>query len=170
MIRWVGFILIVFGGAASGVLLAADVRRSLRQCRAVQNVLAYMKAEIEFHLTPLDEITKQVSAMMPHPLSAIFQSVSRDIRRMPGVPAGSLMRRALNVQRSKLAPELHGILAELFELLGKQDVLAQVRAVTLAEARLEQEIRRIDTEKKDRCRTYRTIGICAGLAIAVVLI
>ena len=170
MIRWFGFILIVTGAAASGSLLAAGVRRSVRQCTAMQNALAFMKAEIEFHLTPLDQISMQMASMLPQPLSLVFRSVSRDIRRMPGVLPGSLMRRALNVHRNKITPELSKILADLFELLGKQDVLAQVRAAELAEARLKQEIHRIEAEKKDRCRTYRTIGICAGLAVAVILI
>ena len=80
------------------------------------------------------------------------------------------MRRALHGYRDKIAPETASILEELFEQMGRHDVLAQIRAIELAETRLQAEIEHIHTDKLERCKAYRTIGICTGLAVAVILI
>ena len=170
MLRFVGFVLIVSSSASVGFSMADRVRRAQKLYRQALSSLAYMKAEIEFHLTPLDEITRQLSTLSSGVLGEIFSGFSRDITLAPGVSCGVLMRRCLRMQKYRLPQELSDILGELFDLLGRQDVLAQIRAIELAEGRLQQVYAQSRSEKNERCRAYRTIGICAGLALAIVLI
>ncbi len=54
--------------------------------------------------------------------------------------------------------------------LGKFDLGGQVRAIELAQERLRAELAEVQAGSRARCRSYETIGICAGLALAVMLL
>lgn len=170
MIRWIGFVLVVSGAAAAGISMAAAVRRSGEFYRQAQMALLHMKAEIEFKLTPLAEICGQLAVSCRQPLAGIFGAVETSLHLAPGRPCGVQMRRALQQKGLSMPEELKKTLTELFDTLGKQDVYAQLRAIDMAERRLQSALDELQREKKDRCRSYRVIGVCAGLAVAVILI
>ena len=54
--------------------------------------------------------------------------------------------------------------------LGKFDAAGQVSAIELAAGRLRQELQALESRRRERCRSYETIGVCAGLALAVILL
>ena len=58
----------------------------------------------------------------------------------------------------------------LFESLGKYDLEGSVQALDLALSRLREEAKTLQNGAAARCRTYLTLGICTGLAVAVILI
>ena len=69
-----------------------------------------------------------------------------------------------------LGPDARRALLELGMALGKFDMEGQCRAIGLAEARLQRELELLGQSRRARCRSYETIGVCAGLAIAVLLV
>ena len=168
MIRWLGFILVVSGGAATGIFMARSVRRKLEVCRELISALELMRGEIEFRLTPLGEICKQLGEVCKKPLGPVFSQIADDFISAPGRPSGVQMRRAL--QGQPLPEEPKAVLTELFDSFGKQDVYAQLRAIDLAERRIQLTLDELQGEKKERCQIYRMIGVCTGLAVAVILI
>jgi len=170
MIRWLGFVMIVGGASAAGILMATGVKRSLILYQQSIAALVYMKNEIEFQLTPIDKIAFELGNRLDAPLSSVFRALYSAIHFVPGIPLGLQMQHALAQTTQSFPLELKRTLTSLFDLLGKQDMLAQIRAINLAEERLNQEIQRLNAEKKERTRAYRTIGMCAGLALAVILI
>lgn len=170
MIRCVGFIFIIIGATATGFGIAFSVQRQCIFYRQLIGVLEFMKAEIEFRLTPLGEIYAQIGEGEAHFLRGIFLKMKAAQLQSPGRPAGVTMRRILQNCGTNIPKEGKCILMELFDVLGRQDVMAQIRALDYAEKRTQMALETIEKEKTNRCRTYRTIGICAGLALAVILV
>lgn len=170
MIRWLGFILVISGAAATGILMASDVKNTLKLYRQTLPALAYMKSEIEFHLTPLDKILLHLAKSQPKNIASGFGRLHDRMQTRPGVNLGMHASFAFTDEKNSYPAEWKTIMTNMFHLLGKQDVLAQIRAIELAEQNLNAAIDRLHSEKKERCRTYRTFGFCAGLAVAVILI
>lgn len=168
MIRWFGFILVVSGASAAGIFMSHSVQRKAEICTELISALEFMRGEIEFRLTPLGEICNHLGLVCKKPLGQVFSFVADALKSAPGRPSGVQMRRAL--QRQPLPEEAKVVLTELFDSCGKQDVLSQLRAIDLAERRMQLTLDVLQKEKNERCRTYRMIGICAGLAVAVILI
>lgn len=52
--------------------------------------------------------------------------------------------------------------------LGKYDLPGQLRAVDLAMDRLRSLLEQCQAEQRSRIRSYCTLGVCAGLAIAII--
>lgn len=58
----------------------------------------------------------------------------------------------------------------LFESLGKYDLEGNIQVLDLALSRLREEARSLQAGAAARCRTYVALGVCTGLAVAVILI
>ena len=170
MVRLIGFLCVAAGAAASGFGIASEVKKQCVFYRRLLDALEFLRTEIEFHLTPLRDICNQLSGMVGKPLDVIFHEVGNSLSDAAGRPAGVLMRRAILNQGTGLPKAGREVMEGLFDVLGKQDVIAQVRAVDLSIERTKSALNQLEKEKQDRCRTYRTIGICAGLAVAVILL
>lgn len=170
MIRYLGFILIVCGGSGCGIMLARETHKTLELYLQCAIALTYMKNEMEFHLTAVDQIAFELSNILPKPLATVFHNLYSSMCVAPGIALGLQMEKAMQRNKRPLPNNLKQIMIRLFDLLGKQDLQAQLSAIQLAEKRINREIERINAEKYERSRTYRTIGICTGLALAIILI
>ena len=65
---------------------------------------------------------------------------------------------------------LRTALMSLFDTLGKYDLDGNLQALDLALGRLREEARQLQGSAAARCKTYVTLGVCTGLAVAVILI
>ena len=63
-----------------------------------------------------------------------------------------------------------GTILSLFDSLGRYDLEGSVQALDLALSRLREEAKALQNSAAARCRTYLTLGVCTGLAAAVILI
>lgn len=54
--------------------------------------------------------------------------------------------------------------------LGRFDLESQLAAIERAKGSITSVLLQLQAQKRARCRSYETIGICAGLALAVILL
>ena len=62
------------------------------------------------------------------------------------------------------------VLKTLGKMLGNTDVEGQVSQIELTEEFLIKEIKEAEEEKRKNTKLYKTLGVTAGLAVAVILI
>ncbi len=106
---------------------------------------------------------------LPSPMNTVFMEISIGMERDPTESLGVRARIAFR-KHGDIPAQLCELLCDLFSLLGRQDSAAQLRALELAQCRLNSALECLQREKKEQCRVYQTIGICAGIALAVILI
>ncbi len=170
MLRWLGFFCIVGGAAATGFSMASDVRKKEEQLLRLLAALQYMKGEIEFLLTPVGQVCREISQQCANkPLRNVFVAVADDLERSPGRPVGQIMRKQLGTEHG-IFDDVKRILTDLFSCLGRQDVYAQVRSIATAQQRAETILEMHLKEKNERRHSYRVLGVCTGLALAIILI
>jgi len=169
LIRMIGFVLIVSGASCAGIRQAAYVRRSYLLYEDFRMALVWLKNEIQTALTPLEQAFGLVSGLISNPLGSLFAILSSRIKTDPSC---STVRVAAQffTSRPEIPAELQDVVYDLLRMLGRQDTAAQVNALELALSRTEALRKRLEQEKTERCRSYRTLGVCAGLALAVILI
>ena len=84
---------------------------------------------------------------------------------------GYACRQALAQTRGlSLSSAARGTILSLFDSLGRYDLEGSVQALDLALSRLREEVKALQNSAAARCRTYLTLGVCTGLAAAVILI
>lgn len=169
MIRCIGFVLIVAGASSAGIWMASRVNQELKCYRALLSALISMQSEIRCNCSTVVYASEKASERIPAPVSDILRSISTKLKDDPTVSPG-LHAHCVLRRMHEIPSEMRDIMRELFSLLGRQDLAAQLRALDLAVSRTECEINKLLSDRPDRCRTYRIMGICGGLAIAVILL
>ena len=145
------------------------LRTRARILNGLLTAVELMKNEISSHLTPLPEVCKLASLTAPSPLSGFFSRLSRDLQDPEAGTVQQLMRR--NLDRYDLllrAPERQTLL-DLGAALGRYDVEGQLRALDLAGKRLEGFAGQAQSEQKQRAKACGVLGVCAGLALVILL-
>ncbi len=168
MLKTIGVLFVVCGATGAGAATALGVRYALNAARQLCNALERMKNEIDYCRTPLP-VLMELLAKEPGPISPLFAEMAGQLSLRREASVYAIVRKSLNA-----APALPGpvrqILLDLAPGLGRYDVEGQLRAIDLASAQARALLEQYRAEQRGRVRSCCTLGLCAGLAIAIMVL
>lgn len=168
MLKTVGILLVILGASCTGGVMAAQVYRTLSLARRLLPTLELMKSEIAYRRTPLPELMERFSTWNGGILSELFAILSRELGLRQEASVYAIMKKALSLPEMVTIPQsVRRILLNLAAALGQFDAGSQLRAMDLAIMETRALIEQLETEQKSRVRSYCTLGVCAGLALAI---
>ena len=172
MLKEIGALCVVTAASVMGFGFAGSVRQQTRQLAAMIDALTFLKSEILYRRTPLPEAFPLVAAAAQEQgTRAFFRCCGREMRTDRTMSAMQVFRVALGkTAELRLPLASQQTLLTLGASLGEFDLDGQSRAVELALARLGSQLHRLEQGSGARRRSYATIGVCAGLAVAVILL
>ena len=144
MIRMIGAALVVLSSGAVGFGFARAVKLQCAQLEGLLWALDTMQSEMSARLTPLAQLFSGLSACRQKDVAAFFAEAGRALSAQP----------------------LYGLSLNL----GRFDLESQLAAIERTKASVTAALLALQGQKRARCRSYETIGICAGLALAVMLL
>ena len=168
MLKLIGGLMIVFASGWTGLAPAARLRRQLALLEQLDGALSLMRAELTSSLTPLPDLFKKLALSLDGAAAQLFDRLSRDMLSQPLSTPLHLMRK--NLPPLRLEPRENAILLELANALGCYDLQSQQRMLDSAQARLRQAEERCRRQLDAQARSWAALGICTGLALAIVLV
>lgn len=90
--------------------------------------------------------------------------------KMQELSAGEAWKYSLDHVKTNLKQEDKNVLANLENLLGKTSIEGQLSEIELMEQFLDKQIGIAEEERQKNEKLYRSLGVMAGLAIAIILI
>lgn len=167
--KWIGAILIIAGCGGYGFLIAAGKRREERLLYQLENILQFMENELNYRLTPLPELCRKSAGEANGTLCTVFLNLFRELSWQKLPDAGSCMYAA--IQRSGDIPaKVRRLLVQLGHTLGRFDLDGQIQGIQSVRKRCEEALTSLRSNREERLRSYQTLGICAGSALAIILI
>ena len=150
MLKLIGLSLILTASSAMGLGLARTVRRQQAQTLALIDALLRIREAA---------------------VAAFFSGLAGSLSAADTCTVGYACRQALRRTEGLCIPAgVRTALMSLFDTLGKYDLDGNLQALDLALGRLREEARQLQGSAAARCKTYVTLGVCTGLAVAVILI
>ncbi len=168
MLRIIGVLFVVCGAAGAGAATALGVRFSLNAARQLCSALERMKNEIDYCRTPLPALMELLSKD-PGPLSPLFAQMAGQLALRQEASVNAIVRKSLAAVPALPGP-VRQILLDLAPGLGRYDVDGQLRAIDLASAQARALFEQYRAEQRGRIRSCCTLGLCAGLAIAIMVL
>lgn len=167
--RWIGAILIVGSCSCCGFSISAGQRREERLLCQLLRILQMMESELRYRLTPLPDLCHMAAQESRGILRTVFRNLHDELtsRKLPD--AGSCMSAALS-RSGEIPVRTRRILGQLGNTLGRFDLEGQLQGIQAAYKRCETNLLRIQENRNERLRSYQTLGICAGTALAIILI
>ena len=167
--KWIGAILIMASCSGCGFAIAAGKRREEQLLYQLIGILQFLEADLQYRLTPLPELCRLAAGETRGILRTVFLNLYRELKWQKLPDAGSCMYAA--IQRSGEIPQtVRRLLVQLGHTLGRFDLPGQLQGIQSVRKRSEETLDAIRKNRDERLRSYQTLGICAGAALAIILI
>ena len=169
MIKLFGAILVIAGCGGFGFFIAAEHRREEKALRHFISLLELMECELQYRLTALPELCRQAAFASQGSVKRIFWILAEELDNQISPDVEKCMIAALEKVRDM--PKLtKGAMELLGRSLGQFDIEGQLRGLAAVRSEC---VRILDNYTKNqdiRLRSYQTLGLCAGAAIAILFI
>lgn len=168
-LKIMGAVLVVAGCGGFGFLLAANHRREERALRQLLSALDYMSCELQYHLTPLPELCRQASREASGCIGRVLAALSLELEDQISPEVSSCMRSAL-AKTKDIPGTAEGCLRLLGSSLGRFDLDGQIKGLESVRAACRRELEALSRNRDERLRSYQTLSLCAGAALAILFL
>ena len=169
LLKWIGCGCILLGSSYIGFSMAANCRKEERYLDSLIQLLDYMESKLQYHLTALPDLCKEVALRANGPLNKYFLSLSSELNDQISPNVEICANVAISEVRN-IPEQTRESLIELGKVLGHFDVEGQVRGIEAVKSECSRKLDALRHNKDERLRSYQTLGICAGAGIAILLI
>jgi len=168
-LKIIGAVLVVVSCGGFGFSIAANHRRSERSLRQLIAALDYMECELQYNLTPLPELCRQTSKEADGIIKTVFLSLAVELESQVSPDVGKCMESSLKSCRD-IPRTTEECLQMLGQTLGRFDLQGQLRGLETVRVWCRQRLGEMEANRDVRLRSYQTLGLCAGAALAILLI
>jgi len=152
---------------ALGIMLANKYKDRVTDLKQMRSALNILKTKIVYTYEPLPEIFLEISSKFTNSIGEIFKLSSS---KMKEKSAGTAWKEALLETKTNMNKEDLKTIESLSKLLGKTDVDGQLSEIELLEKFIDEQIEKAEGEQRKNEKLYKSLGVIAGLAIAIILI
>ena len=167
-IKWIGTVRIMLGCGGFGFRMAAIHRQQERELRQLLSALELLGWELRYQLTPLPELCLQAAKSVPGSIGSLFRKLHGELQRQIAPDAGCCMNAA--VAGSSLSTPTKRLLQNLGRSLGRFDLDGQLQGIEAVRQEAAQILDKLTKDRDVRLRSYQTLGLCAGAALAILLL
>lgn len=168
-IRWIGAGMILVAGTGFGLYFVREHRNEERALEELIRVLDLMISEIQFRLTPLPQLCAIVSQNAKWEIGRVFTALEKALITQTQPDGAACMDHALE-EAGVISRSVYRNLKVLGQTLGRFDADGQINGFSAAKELCQRDLAALQKDQDVRLRTYQTLGICAGIALVIVLI
>lgn len=168
-IKWIGAICIIAGCGGCGFLMGFQYLAKIRLLTNLAEALDYMECELQYRCTPLPQLCRQTGQQSQGKIRQVFLLLAEELEAQISPDAQRCMAAVLDTLTG--ADEtLCGILSSLGMSLGRFDMPGQLQGLENSRNACREKLELLKLNKDCRLRSYQTLGLCAGAAIAILFV
>lgn len=168
-LKWIGTIIVILGCGGFGFKLATDHKYKQRVLRQLIATLDYMECELQYRLTPLPELCRQAARVSSGCIQALMSELSREFEGQVSPDAECCMNAAL-AKTACIPQEVQQLLKKFGKSLGHFDLPGQLRGLETVRRESSDLLESLTDNQEVRIRSYQTLGLCAGAALAILFL
>ncbi|MBU5453749.1 stage III sporulation protein AB [Pseudoflavonifractor sp. MSJ-30] len=166
--KWIGAVLVIGGCGGFGFSVAREAIRQERLLRQLLENLDFMESELRYRLTPLPELFQLCALRSNGCLKRLFLDMSGELDKHTEPQVEVCLRNALDANPA-IPGRIRRRIYQLGRNLGRFNLEGQLQGIESAREGCRRELRELERNRQERLRGYRTLGLCAGAALAVLL-
>lgn len=167
-VKWIGAVLIISACGGFGFLLAFSHRKEERFLRSLIGALDFMASELHFRETPLPDLCQRTAGECVGEIGFVFSRLAEELSRSTFPDVNSCMETAISGLDLPMTSMLNFRL--LGVSLGQFDLDGQMKSLEAVREKCREDLRRFTDNREQRLRNYQTLSLCAGAALAILLV
>lgn len=168
-IRIIGAMLVIAGCGGIGFSMAFSHLRAESALVQLLRLTEFLSEELRCRLTPLPQACYLCARQGKGPVGAVFSQLARELEQQLQPDATSCMAAVLERQPS-LPEAVKRNLVLMGQSLGRFDLSGQLSGLASVRQIAQRDLDGLRCDQDSRLRSYRTLGLCAGAALAILLI
>lgn len=168
-IKLIGAVLVFAGCGGFGFAMAASHRREETALRQYLIALDFMECDLSCRLTPLPQLCRSAGNVTTGCVHTFLHRLAEELEAQVAPDAASCVRAAVAATPG-LPDGLAAQLSELGATLGRFDLPGQIRGLRAASVRAKLALEALSENRDSRLRSYQTLGLCAGAALAILFL
>lgn len=166
--KWIGAVLIISACGGFGFSLGSAHRREERLLRELIRGLEFMASELHFHATQLPDLCRLAGKECGGEVGQVFCALSKELEQGLTPDVHACMESAL--ASIQFPPVTLQNLRLLGTSLGRFDLEGQMKGLEAVREASRKDLEALSANREVRLRNYQTLSLCAGAALAIVLI
>ena len=169
ILKLIGTMLVIAGCGGVGFRIAANHRYEERSLRQLIGILDYMECELQYRMTPLPELCRQASVEFSGGIGKVFAELAVEMEAQISPDIEMCMRVSVG-KVSKIPPLALEELQLLGKSIGRFDIEGQLKGLESVRQDCRRRLEGLTFNRDARLRSYQTLGLCAGAAIAILFV
>lgn len=167
--KWIGAALIISGCGLAGFMVSGAYRREERDLRQLISALDYMACELQYRRSPLPDLCRMAGAERTGCIGRLFVNLAKELESQisPDVQSCLAIAAATSGQLSGRIQEAVCILGAS---LGRFDLEGQLQGLEAVRVFCREQLDEMSQGRDTRLRSYQTLGLCAGAALAILFV
>ena len=168
-IKVLGAICVISGCGAFGFLITAN---QMRRIRLLQNLIAAldcMGSELQYRCTPLPKLCRVCGQQNQGKIQEIFLDFADELESQLAPDPERCMGYIL-AQKVNLDMLLKEIMTDFSRNIGKFDLDGQLLGIERTKVLCSEHLDALRLNKDQRFRSYQTLSLCAGAALAILFV
>lgn len=164
-----GALLIVIACGGFGFKLASERIYEEKTLRQLLILLEYMHCELQYRRTALPSLCAQAANESKGVISKVFLCLSKELESRVFDDAQQCMKTVLT-QVKDIPNSTYKALEQFAQTLGQFDIDGQLNGIEAVRQECRRNLELLSKDRDVHIRTYQTLGLCAGAAIAILFI
>lgn len=160
-------ILIVIASSAIGILFSKKYFNREKEIKEMKTALNMFATKIKFTYEPIPNLFMEIANKIGGNVGNIFEFATN---KMKEETAGNAWETALKEVPHSFNVEDQAVLKNLSKMLGQTDLEGQLSEIEIVNQFLTSQLENAGEERRKNEKMYRTLGLVAGLTIAIILI
>ncbi len=168
-IKIIGAILITIGCGCVGVLITSAYRNQLQVLRQFIMILELIECELQYRQSNLPELCRIAAQNSTGIIKRIFASLADELDKQISPNVEKCMAAVLQ-RTDSIQKYTNEVFLLLGQSLGRFDLDGQIKGIKIVKSESERILNTHINNQEIRIRCCQTLSICAGAAIAILLI
>ena len=168
MWKWMGAMLVIAGCGSVGFVMVWAHKKEEQLLRCLKNALDFMTCELQYRLTPLPDLCRLAGENQENPVGETLLNLSKELEQQILPDVEYCMNQALKVQ--ELPKRVDAGFRLLGKNLGRFDLQGQLKGMEMVREYCDRELESMCKNREERMRSYQTLGLCAGAALAILFV
>ena len=168
-LKLIGALMIIAGCGGVGYYVVYSYKREEEALRQLISALDYMECELQYRLTPLPELCREAATEQKGIVSTLMLNLAKELGDQVSPDVGCCMQAAI-VKTPHIPDQTKKLLSRLGGSLGRFDLNGQLRGLENTRILCRKELDELQKDRNVRLRSYQTLAVCAGVALAILFL
>jgi len=169
IIKVIGAIMVIVGCGSVGFLIAAAHRTEVKTAQQLIWALEFLSCELKCRLIPLPELCRKTAAASTGTIKIVFNGLAHEMEKQISPNTEKCMQSVLENNQQIPSITRNG-LELLGRSIGKFDVDGQLEGIETVCIEVKRNLQSFTKNQEVKLRSYQTLGLCAGAAIAILFL